>query len=370
MSITKKIIIVIGALFLFLGVIFLFSFKTKTIDLAQDNNGQANEKIVKENSGEVAEEQPVNISPLSGLECQNYNRRPFAVMISGDAITRPLSGVAQADMVFEMPVITGSITRFMAVFVCEDPPEIGSVRSARHDFIPLAAGVDAIFVHWGGSHFALDRLKDKVVNNLDALTNPYKTFYRKPEAPPPPHDGFTSTGGIINAAQKLGYRMEDKFEGYKFYSQKDIDEQKKEFIDKQFCSKNQQGCSLMIDYPGPFRIKYSYDFDNNLYGRERGSSPEMDRNTKSQVKAKNVIIMIAKSRQIEDQYNDVELEGDGRAIIFQNGRKIEGRWEKDRTNIESKLKFMTDGGQEIKLVPGQTWIEIIEKIEDLRSDFK
>src|SRR3989338_398117 len=147
------------------------------------------------------------INPLTAETCKNAKRRPFAVMLSGDAAARPLSGIGEADIVFEMPVITGSITRFMALFVCRDPIEIGSVRSARHDFIPLANGFDAIYVHWGGSHFALDMLKKKAADNIDALINPTGAFWRK-DSMPAPHNGFTSMTRLLKAANFFQYRLE------------------------------------------------------------------------------------------------------------------------------------------------------------------
>ena len=77
-------------------------------------------------------------------------------MEAADLSVRPDSGFSDADLVLEMPAITASITRLMPIYVCNDPPEVGSIRSTRHDYIALAAGWDAILTHWGGSHFAAD----------------------------------------------------------------------------------------------------------------------------------------------------------------------------------------------------------------------
>ena len=108
-----------------------------------------------------------NVSPLSGLACDDWNRRPFAVMQPADLSARPAAGFSDADMVFEMPVITNSITRLMAVYVCGNPDDVGSMRSARHDYIALAKGLDAIFVHWGGSHYAIDKLNQGVIDDMN-----------------------------------------------------------------------------------------------------------------------------------------------------------------------------------------------------------
>jgi hypothetical protein len=161
-----KTILIVAIIFIIAGVIFWF-FGNRSVDVKNNNQAQGQDN---ENKGQI--------SSITGEKCVNYNRRPIAVMMANDAINRPLSGISQADLVVEMPVITGGITRLMAIYGCETPDEIGSVRSARHDYIPLALGFDAIFAHWGGSHFAYDKLNKKIIDNLDAMINPYNSFYR------------------------------------------------------------------------------------------------------------------------------------------------------------------------------------------------
>jgi len=284
-------------------------------------------------------------SPLSGLACENAKERPIAVMLGSDEIGRPLSGLAQADLVFEMPVITGGINRLMAVYLCEEPKEIGSIRSARHDFIPLAKGVDAIFAHWGGSHFALDKLDSGVINNLDALKNPADAFWRKTGVAAP-FNGFSSFSELKNAAQKLSYRLEGNFAGYPHL--------------ENYSPSATSTKVLTVGYPGQFRVSYQYDPVTNNYARFRNGSKEMDKNTKTQVFASNVVLMTAFSRQIEGQYNDVDVEGQGNAVVYRNGEEIKGVWKKDAKNQSSKLFFYDEKGGEIKFAPGQIWVEVIE----------
>ena len=296
----------------------------------------------------AAESEQIKKSPISGLPCQNYNHRPIAVMLSEDSAARPLSGLTDADLVIEMPVITNTMTRLMAVYVCGQPQEIGSVRSARHDFIPLAMGLDAIFAHWGGSHFALDKLNAKIMDNIDGLPNPYDAFYRKSNVPMP-HNGFTSIERLDKAAGQLSFRLDGKFEGYPHFQ---VDSQQTIGAE----SKN-----LLINYPYPCNVRYKYQPETNTYLRFRAGQPEMDKLSDKQVEAKNIVIMRAASRQIEGPYyNDVDVEGQGSCQIYQNGKVVECAWQKDKQNQASKLFFYDKNGQEIKFVPGQIWIEIIE----------
>lgn len=281
-------------------------------------------------------------------KCENPAQRAIAVMIASDRQTRPLSGLSDADMVFEMPVVTDSITRLMAVYRCSFPNEIGSVRSARHDFIDLALAVDAIYAHWGGSHYALDRLKTGVVNELDALRNPYDVFYRK-KGIYAPHNGFTSGERLINASQKLGFRMENNFSGY---PQESAENTKPKL--------ESDGFKLAIGFPGEFRVEYQYDAKNNSYLRWRGGTKEIDRNNNQQVMVKNIVAMFAESRQIEGQYNDMKLDGQGKAEFYKNGEKIEGIWKRDASGKDPKLYFLDNFGAETKFVQGNIWVEVVQ----------
>ena len=287
-------------------------------------------------------ENTLGISPITGLECKNYNSRPFAVMLASDPITRPLSGIAQADLVVEMPVVTNSITRLMAVFNCEEPEEIGSIRSSRHDFIPLAIGLDAIYAHWGGSHFALDELDSGVIDNINALNNPYNAYYRK-TAILPPHNGFTSYSRLLNSSKKLGYRLINKFKGYPHL----------EKIDN-----NIKG-SLSIGFIGKYKVYWEYNGDTYL--RWRGGEKEIDKNGYKQVQASVIVIIKAESRQIEEQYNDVDLDEQGALIVYQNGKEIKGYWKND-----SRLLFLDNNEKEIEFVPGKIWIEIVEPYYEIK----
>jgi len=304
--------------------------------LSQGENGQESPLISIDEEGEK--------SSFSGIKCDNYNRRPIAVMLANDSVARPVSGISLADFVIEMPVITGDITRIMAVFQCENPGEIGSVRSTRHDFIPLAMGSDAVLVHWGGSHYALDILKKKVMDNIDAMSDISNIFWREPGFPSP-NNGYTSSDNINKALKSFGYRETTKFEGY-LHSDQMLAERKKGILE--------------IGYSMPYNVRYEYSPETNSYLRWRGGIAEKDRLNNKQIETKNIVIMRAYSRQLEIDYNDVDVEGEGRAVIYKNGEEIKGSWQKLKSDSSSKLYFFDEKGSEIEFTPGQIWVEIVE----------
>ena len=349
----QKIYIIIATGLMICAIIF-FSAPNKwlgsnTITIKNLNQGEVigDDSNIDENKKE--KEEIKNKSLISGIECENSQARPFAVMQAGDWEAWPLSGISEADLVIEMPVVTNGITRYMALYNCSKPTEIGSIRSSRHDFIPLAMGFDAIYAHWGGSHYALDKLNNKIMDNVNALYLDGSVFFRKPGLPKP-HDGFTTIEKLREYSERVGYRLESNFEGYKFYEQENP-------IDK--------NGRLSIGYSSSYKVAYTYDFEKNLYSRFKGNKIDKDKLTSEQISAKNVVIMFAKSRQIEGQYNDMDIEGEGNAIVYQNGWEIKGKWKKDKSDMKSKLFFYNEAGEEIKFVPGKIWIQVVQTNQEV-----
>lgn len=320
---------------LLVGFFYIFRGLGRGIHIESESAREADEKQKEESD-------MYEPNSLSGLRCKNYARRPVAVMLSEDVEARPLSAIASADLIIEMPVVVGSITRMMAVFVCSDAEEMGSIRSSRDDFIPLARGYDAIYAHWGGSKIALDELNRGIIDNLDALVNPFSVFYRKIGIPAP-HNGFAGMEKIIDTSGKLGYRLASNLNGYKF-----IDPAENSNAEK----------VLEIGYRRPYNIRYEYYPNLNAYFRWRGGTKEIDALTGDQVIAKNIVIMRTTSRPIGGGYNDVDVLGSGEATVYRNGDSINGRWVKEAD--QDALRFYDKSGSEIEFVPGQIWIEIVE----------
>ena len=337
----KNIYVIVGII----GVLVIFGsyiFYSASSRITVTNNPTGNGLTEIPTDGLVLE-------PDQGLytatKCAHPDRRPYAVMLGGDSHVRPLAGIGEADIVVEMPVFEDGVNRLMAIFQCSDPAEIGSVRSARHDFIPLAAGFDAIFAHWGGSYIALEQLDAGVVDNINALTNPANAFYRKSSLSAP-DNGFTTIDKLDAAAAKLAYRTDaPKFKPYSFIASPD--------------SSEKSAMVLRVKYPGEFRVGYEYNPESNTYTRFRGGLLEIDFNTKEAAAPSNVIVMRATSRMVDAEYNDVDIQGSGDVEIYRNGEVVTGTWEKPESIVESRLTFYDENRQEIQLVPGQIWINII-----------
>jgi hypothetical protein len=361
---TKQKSIIILVVILIVGGIFYF---TKGRSMLRSNNV----KQIKINGGSSEPEAISNtgpVSPISGLPCESWNRRPVAVMQPADVSARPAAGFSDADMVIEMPVITASITRLMGVYVCGNPDDVGSMRSSRHDYIALAKGLDAIFVHWGGSHYAIDKLNEGVIDNMNCNGDGGKSAvaycYRK-EATGTMRGvdtGYAKFAKLLEGAKDFGYRLENKFVGYPHQNEVTLEERP-------------SGGHLRVAYAGPFAAEYDYDKETNSYLRVWGKVADTDRNNGKRLAPKNVVVLFAKSGQIVEgeQYNNVQI-GDpwyddtdsGEAHYYINGKESVGTWKKDKSKLESKLFFYDSNGQEIKFVPGQIWVDILEPGQSLK----
>ena len=282
------------------------------------------------------------VASLTGLICDNYDRRPVAVMMASDPVARPLSGISKADMVIEMPVTPNGITRMMVVFQCEEPEEIGSIRSARQDFITLVDSFGALYAHWGGEREALNNLNNGVLDNIDAMKYEGSVFYRK-NSIPRPHNGFTTIKLLEEKAEDLGYDLIDTFSGYL------RGEEKPERNLSNIVS------VIPIDYETPYNVEWVYDSGSNDYKRSRGGEAETDRITGEQVKADVVVIIRTSSKILSIDYISVDTVGEGEAEFYQNGIRTNGTWK----NNGDGLKFYDVNGGEMKFIPGKMWIEIV-----------
>ncbi len=385
MNTKQKAVVAIVALLL-VGVVGYFIFGNKAARKPIELNN-------KNQSLPALSNDPANTGPvgaISGVSCADWNRRPVAIMQPVDSQARPVAGFSDADMVFEMPNPAAGIfvTRLMGVYQCGNPEEVGSIRSARHDYISVAKGLDAIFVGWGGSAFALKKLNEGVIDNLDCNNQgghrgAAYCFRKERTGPMRIEDtGYVKIAKVLEGAKDFGYRLESTFVGYPHQEDAALDARPK-------------GGHLRIGFPGIMEAEYDYDTATNSYPRTWGGVPDTDRNNKQRIAPKNIVVVIAENEQIlsnvdykargvqdpweglpaeektgptniSGRYNNLQL-GDpwfdtkdsGSAYYYMNGQQYRGMWRKDKSSLDSKLAFFDESNNEIKFVPGQIWVEVM-----------
>ena len=127
-------------------------------------------------------------------------------------------------------------------------------------------------------------------------------------------------------------------------------------------------------YTASYNVHYTYNVATNSYDRSYASgaphevyecpnedlgekNPE-DVCTLSVLSPKVVIAMIVSEGKAADNYHEsIRTSGTGRAYIFQLGTVTIGTWSKPTR--DEQISFLDEQGNEIKLIPGQTFISAI-----------
>lgn len=316
--------------------------------------------------------------PLNGAKYSKAQKswwekhRPLGVMIENHEEARPQSGLSFADVVYEA-VAEGGITRFLAVYYCQDGGIVGPVRSARTYFLDFISeyGSNPLYAHVGGANTpgpanALGQIEDYGwggYNDLNQFSIGYPTFRRDESRlgreVATEHTMYSTTSKLWDIGRKRdltnkdedGNEWDEEFDSYEF---------------KEDASLSQRGKTKTIylefwEGYNAFSVEWTYNKDSNNYSRDNGGEPHKDRNTGKQITAKNVVVLYMTERPANDGYEGnahrlYGTKGTGDAVIFQDGKEIEGSWRK--TDRESRL-VVTANGKEVKFNRGLIWFEIL-----------
>lgn len=385
--VSKKVI------FIFAIVVYLLSsFAAYSYFAKNSVNTSAYKKPVIDANGEVVDNDPkTEECPLNGqMFSKNQKaawekRRPLGIMVQNNIEARPQSGVSTADVVYEA-VAEGGITRFLLVYYCQNPKIVGSVRSARTHFLNIIQeyGNYPLYAHVGGANCdrttgsgcangapadALGQLEDLEwagYNNLNQFSVPFPIFWRDPDRLPgraTEHTVYTDTNKLWDYAaskRKLtnvdedGQSWDEGFEPWEF-----VDDAKEAA----------RGAVAKVDFGfwddnlgSDYTVTWQYDKASNSYKRVNGGEPHIDKNNNKQIMAKNIVVVFSEESPANDGYIGgqhllYDLEGEGDAIIFQNGKATKGSWNKEEP--AGRMTFTNAAGENVPFVRGQIFIEIL-----------
>ena len=317
---------------------------------------------------EVVEEADPNALPdgmmrswLSGFPVDEKigNRRPVAIMLNNLEAAQPMSGVAEADVVYEY-VVEGAITRLMGLFENYDNlDKIGSVRSCREYFVYTALEFDAIYMHFGQAAYALSLLEEDYVNNLNGLGEAGDTCFYRTTDRKAPHNVYTSAKGIEAGIKKLGYR-EDHYDGYKG---------KFKFCDLDKEVTNEGGIEITHMEP-KYRINkpwFDYNPETKKYERFQYDGPHIDGLTGEQLAYDNVIFQYNFWTQLDEKdYLAFDCHSGGSFQYFTHGKMVMGTWQRemneDNYNM-SAIRYYDADGNELVINNGKTFVCVIQNTE-------
>jgi len=293
------------------------------------------------------------INPLTGLYISKEAaaRRPIGIMINNLKAAQPQSGIGQADVIYET-LVEGSITRLYALFQDFDAEKIGPVRSARHYFLDFAFDFDAIYVHYGQSpqaDIAFSQLDPPHLNGLSYLDT--IMCFQDPNRVRP-HSTYTSYDGLMAAWDYEEYRKE--------IDQDYVDDSKFKFNDEDSTPNSSvQVSKVSLNYSNYSQPWFEYNEDEGMYYRFQYDAPQIDVETDTQLKYKNIIVQLADMWVIAGDTEgrlDMSLISSGKGYYITNGVSIPITWKK--TSHESPTHYYLEDGSELLLNKGKTWISV------------
>ncbi|MDN4494892.1 DUF3048 domain-containing protein [Ureibacillus aquaedulcis] len=318
-----------------------------------DDNNQSTEEVI-EVTGDVSSP---SVTPFTGERiAREMTQRPILATINNYPDARPQTGIASADVIYEM-LAEGDVTRFLALFQSEIPENIGPIRSARDYFIEIAAGLDAFYIAHGYSPEAQQLLESGIVNHVNGMQYDGSLFKRSPDRVAP-HNSYFPGENIEAAAEKVSTSLlYQKKVSYTFYKE---DESVK-------IGTEAESVAITYSHNDLFNSLYTYDRDRNTYTRQSGNVLTIDELTNEPLALSNVLFFEMSHSVIDSEgRREIDLTSGGTAFVFQQGIMREVRWE----NIGGVLKAVEDDGSEVKLVPGKTWVHFVPSDPGMETTVK
>lgn len=300
--------------------------------------------------------------------------RPLGIMIENHEEARPQSGLWSADIIYEA-VAEGGISRFLAIFYCNNGEQVGPVRSARTYFLDFISeyGDSPLYVHVGGANQdgpadALSQIEDygwAGTNDMNQFSIGFPTFWRDYDRLGHPvateHTMYSTTEKLLQFAatkRKLAVENEDGVswtKGFIPYT----------FKDDAQTSQRPPTQKIHLEFwtlDSNYAADWTYEQIANTYKRNSGGVVHTDFNNKKQLTAKNIVVLSMIESRANDGYEGNQhllyrTKGTGKATIFMDGKQVIGTWRKDSRTARTLL--FDNNGAPIKFNKGTIWFEIL-----------
>jgi hypothetical protein len=298
-------------------------------------------------------ERSYDYCPLTGLKMTDPTmamRRPLDIKVDNYVSSRPPSGLHKADVVFEH-FAEGAITRFSAIFLCQEAEQVGPVRSARLiDVEHLVDMFDAVLVHYGAANRVLPMIDAAGFPDMDGYfgAEGFSTVSGRVS----PFNKYCNTEALWEAVEENGWQQPADRPGFTFSDAVDWDDQVSE---------------IKVVYATQNWARWQYVEEDGSYVRYAGDSPHVEETTGEPLTAANVVVLQAQhtTTDIDEGYGSfsvrIDLLGQGSALVFRDGLRAEGTWV--RQDEDEMISIVDGDGDPIPLKPGNVWVQVVPDVD-------
>ncbi len=264
----------------------------------------------------------------------------------------PQLGISEADIIYEM-LVEGSITRMCAVFQqVDDDLILGSIRSARHNYIDIVKAYDALYVHAGGSDYAYADLDSRDVDHLCAVTGRGDLFYRDQER--------LATMAIEHTLCVTGENI------WKYF--RDIAGTRLTHNDDYACNmifsenvapvNGQSATEVTVNFGLGKNTIFNYNPDTEKYTAFQYDENYIDGNNDEIVEFKNIIVIqTSVVKKDPSDCKEITLTGSGNGWFICNGQISEITW--SRSDNDAQFEYTYSDGTSVEYGVGKTYVCVI-----------
>ncbi len=279
----------------------------------------------------------------------NSKTRPLAISVNNTPVAvKVQEGLNKAYLIYEIPT-EGFTSRLLALYKDVKDINVGTIRSARHNFIDFSYESDAIFVSYGWSHYAKDEMKKNIIDYVQGIVSEGSMWRDNKEHLATEHTVYLNTNKVYDYVKnKKSYNLESDKTILLNYNAKDTDLSNMENA--------KEAKKITLPY-GNITTVFDYNEESKMYTRIVNNKVTKDHASGEEFTTKNVIVQkINYSVMPDGKYWDLKTVGSGDGYYITNGYAVPIKWSKE--SRKSKTKYTYLDGSEISVSDGRTYIEV------------
>jgi len=293
-------------------------------------------------------------APLTGMPFEagtrpSLNGPSVACKIDNVGTETLKANINRTDLVY-VEMVEGGLTRLVAVWHSDLPNAVGPVRSIRPMDPDIISPLGGIVCYSGGQlKFVTMMRNTNVYNATETSEQANGTFTRDKNRVGPKN--------VIVDAAKLAAAHPDLTPPAAQFEFTAITEQ------ASAVAAGKPVANFSVYYPSALS---NWIFDGRSFTRVQDGITHLDSETKQPTKATNVVVL---NVQINRQYGKVPkttLVGSGTGWVFSQGMQLAVKWSK--ASQTAPIVLTDAAGAPIKLIRGNTWVELLPQNENGRLE--